>query len=51
MPKIDTRMMFHRLDVDPPDKRVLQRKHNVGDDKRVAIDEEVGKLSSIGFIT
>lgn len=48
---IDIRVLCHRLSVNPSVRLVLQRKLIVGEEKRVAIDEEVDKLASVNFIT
>lgn len=50
MPGIDTIVVCYLLGVDPSAKLVAQRKYKVGEEKRVSIDEEVGKLSSVRFI-
>ena len=51
MPGINTKVASHRLVVHPSVRLVAQRKRKVGKEKRVAIDEEVEKLSNIRFIT
>lgn len=51
MPRIDTKVVSHPLIIHPNAKLVEQRKWKVGEEKRAVIDEEVGKLSYIGFIT
>lgn len=51
MPSIDTKVMSHRLAIHPFAKLVVQRKRKVGEKKRVVIDAEVEKLSSVWFIT
>lgn len=48
---IDTRVVPHFLVVNPSSKLVAQRKKKVGEEKRTTIDEEVGKLSNVWFIT
>lgn len=51
MPVIDTGVSCHCLAVKPSAKLVAQRKQNVSKEKITTIDEEVGKLSSVTFIT
>lgn len=51
MPVIDARVVCHCLAVNTSAKPVAQRKRKVYDEKRVVIDEEVGKLSSVRLIT
>lgn len=51
MLEIDTKMVIHHLAIDPFAKLVARRKQKVYKKKRVAIDEEVGKLSETNFIT
>lgn len=43
-------MVRHRLTIHPSARQVAQKKQKVGEEKRVAIDEEVGKLFDVGFI-
>lgn len=42
----DTRVVCHRLTIDPTVKLVSQKKHKVGEENRAFIDEEVHKLIS-----
>lgn len=51
MPRINTKVMSHRLTIHPSTKLVAHRRQKVGEEKRVAIEEEVGKISYVGFIT
>lgn len=48
---IDTKVVSHRLAIHPSTKPVAQRKWKLGEEKRVAVDEEVEKLSNAKFIT
>lgn len=50
MPDIDTIVVCIHLTIDHSVKIVCQRKHKVGKEKSATIDEEVQKLTSIGFI-
>lgn len=50
MPEIDIRVVSYHLTISPSSKPVAQRKQKVDEEKRVAIEEEVGKLSSVRFI-
>lgn len=47
---IDTKVVSHHLTIHPSAKLMAERKQKVGEDKRAAINEEVGKLSDISFI-
>lgn len=44
-------MVCQRLVVNPYAKSMVQKKQKVGEEKRVTIDEEVGKLFNDAFIT
>lgn len=44
-------MASHRLAIHPFANLDAQRKREVSKEKRVTIDEKVGKLSDVGFIT
>lgn len=50
MPRIDTRVVCHRFTIEPTIKHLSQIKHNVGEEKRELIDEEVLKLTSANFV-
>lgn len=47
---IDSRMVCHHLVINLLVKPVSQRKREVGEEKRTTIDEDVQKLTCIGFI-
>lgn len=49
LPVINTKVVSHRLAICLPSKIVAQRKRKVGEEKKVVIDKEVGKLSDVGF--
>lgn len=51
MPCINTSVVRHYLIVQPFVRLLSQIKWKVGEEKRVAIDEEVNKLANKGFIT
>lgn len=51
MSRIDTRVVFHCLVVNPSTKSVAQRKCKVGEEKIFFIEEKVSMLSNVGFIT
>lgn len=51
MSGIDTKVMSHCLVIHSSISPVAQRKRKVGEENRASIDEEVKKLSSVGFIT
>lgn len=51
MLRIDTNVVSQCIFINPSAKPVAQRKRNVGEEKRVTINEEVGKLFGIDFIT
>ena len=46
----DTKVASHHLSIHPFSKPVAQRKKKVGEEKRAAIDENMGKLSEVEFI-
>lgn len=48
---IDSKMVRHHLAIHTSPKPVAQRKWKVGEEKKASINEEVGKLSDVGFIT
>ncbi|CAJ2643996.1 unnamed protein product [Trifolium pratense] len=50
MPGIDEGVITHKLSISPSTKPVSQRKRKVGEERRVAIAEEVEKLKEAGFI-
>lgn len=50
MSGIDTIVVCHGLAVNHSAKPVAHRKHKVCEEKIFVINEEVGKLSSVGFI-
>ncbi|PNX87219.1 gag-pol polyprotein [Trifolium pratense] len=50
MPGIDERVITHKLSISPSIKPISQRKRKVGEERRVAIAEEVAKLKEAGFI-
>lgn len=45
MPWINTKVVSHHLAIYPSVKPLTQRKWKVGKEKRVIIDEDIGKLS------
>lgn len=47
---IHTEVVCHHLVVNLYAKPMVQRKHKVGKEKRITVEEEVGKLSSVEFI-
>lgn len=47
---IDTKVLIHHLTIHPSAKLIAERKQKVGEDKRAAINEEVGKLADNSFI-
>lgn len=51
MSGIDTKVVSHRLVFHHSAKPVAQRKPKVGKEKRISINEEVGNLSDVRFIT
>ncbi|GAU50470.1 hypothetical protein TSUD_137230 [Trifolium subterraneum] len=50
MPGIDESIITHKLTISPSAKPVCQRKRKVGEERRLAIDEEVAKLREADFI-
>lgn len=50
MLEIHIKVVSHCISINPSAKLVAQRKKKVGEEKKVAIDKEVGKLSDTGFI-
>ncbi|PNY11290.1 gag-pol polyprotein [Trifolium pratense] len=50
MPGIDESVITHKLSISPSIKPVSQRKRKAGEERRVAIVEEVAKLKEAGFI-
>lgn len=48
---IDSKLGSHRLAIHTSVKQVAQGKRKLGEEKRVVIDEEVGKLSNNMLIT
>ncbi|GAU44606.1 hypothetical protein TSUD_240980 [Trifolium subterraneum] len=50
MPGIDESIITHKLAISPSAKPVCQRKRKVGEERRLAIDEEVAKLREADFI-
>ncbi|GAU21317.1 hypothetical protein TSUD_372110 [Trifolium subterraneum] len=50
MPGIDESVITHKLSISSVNKPVVQRKRKVGEERRAAITEEVGKLKEAGFI-
>ncbi|PNX88251.1 gag-pol polyprotein [Trifolium pratense] len=50
MPGIDEGVITHKLSISPSTKPISQRKRKVGEERRVAIAEEVEKLKEAGFI-
>lgn len=51
MLEIDIKVVIHHLAIHPSSRPVAQRKQKVGEEKRVAIDEDVGKLFNDKFFT
>lgn len=51
MPDIDTRVVCHRLAIDPIVKLISQRNCKVREDKRATIGKKVQKLTSAYLIT
>lgn len=50
MSRIDTRVVFHRLSINPSARLLSQRKRKVGEEKKATIEEDVNKLTNICFI-
>jgi len=51
MPEIDPNVVCHHLVVNPSVKLVVQRKRNIGEERRKAVEEEVKKLVDVRFIS
>ena len=50
IPSIPSKIMTHRLNINPNVKPVRQKKWSFAPERQKAIDEEVDKLLIVGFI-